>query len=168
MSEGFMMLGERTGNGRSRLVFINQSLATSMSPTPSSVIAYKFANHFTTISQTRLLMDSPIAAPFSAQEHLDDNKVHILLAASGSVASIKLPNIAEALCRHRTVSIRIIVTQSAEQFLTGQSSEQPTLDSIRQIDGVDGIYRDEDEWSTPWTRGEPILHIELRKVRFYA
>lgn len=104
------------------------------------------------------------AVPFSAQQHLkDNNTVHVLLAATGSVATIKLPNIAEALCRHKGVSVRIIITESAEKFLEGQSSEQPVLDSLRQISGVDGIYRDKDEWSTPWTRGESILHIELRK-----
>lgn len=28
---------------------------------------------------------------------------------------------------------------------------------------VDGIYLDRDEWLVPWTRGAPILHIELRR-----
>ncbi|KAJ5099231.1 hypothetical protein N7532_006232 [Penicillium argentinense] len=108
-------------------------------------------------------MDSHVETPFSAQEHLQDNKIHILLAASGSVATIKIPNIAEALGRHPDVSIRIIVTDSAERFLAAQSSEQPLLDSLRNTPGVDGIYRDSDEWSRPWIRGAPILHIELRK-----
>ncbi|KKK16574.1 hypothetical protein ARAM_003090 [Aspergillus rambellii] len=101
--------------------------------------------------------------PFSAKEHQDDGKVHIILAASGSVATIKLPNIAEALGRHPNVSIRIIVTQSAEKFLVGQSREQPQLEKLREILGVDAIYRDEDEWKNTWTRGASILHIELRK-----
>ncbi|CAL5874158.1 uncharacterized protein PFLUO_LOCUS8446 [Penicillium psychrofluorescens] len=107
-------------------------------------------------------MDSQ-STSLTAQQCLDDGKIHILLAASGSVATIKLPNIAEALCRHANVSVRIIITESAEHFLLGQSAEQPALDSLRQIDGVDGIYRNEDEWTTPWQRGNPILHIELRK-----
>lgn len=100
---------------------------------------------------------------FSAQPYLHDNRTHILLAASGSVATIKLPNIAEALCRHENVSVRIVITECAEKFMVGQSSEQPALESLRSIDGVDGIYRDADEWTTPWTRGASILHIELRK-----
>lgn len=113
-----------------------------------------------------LLMEatqSLTSAPFSAQEHLHDNKFHILLAASGSVATIKLPSIAEALGRHANVSIRIVVTASAARFLAGQSAEQPWLESLHRTRGVDGIYQDEDEWKTPWTRGQPILHIELRK-----
>ncbi|KAJ5655606.1 hypothetical protein N7507_007556 [Penicillium longicatenatum] len=100
---------------------------------------------------------------FSAKEYRDDQKLHVLLAATGSVATIKLPNIAEALCRHPSISLRIIVTQSAEKFLGGQSLEQPILDSLRQINGVDAVYRDDDEWAAPWTRGANILHIELRK-----
>ncbi|GJP87902.1 hypothetical protein AnigIFM56816_008865 [Aspergillus niger] len=102
-------------------------------------------------------------APFHAQHYLGDNKIHVLLAASGSVATIKLPNIAEALSRHSNISIRIIVTKSAAEFLKGQSHEQPLLESLLELPGVDAIYRDEDEWRHPWTRGEPILHIELRK-----
>ncbi|CAI7582488.1 unnamed protein product [Penicillium pancosmium] len=108
-------------------------------------------------------MDPHSEPPFSAQEHRQDNKIHILLAASGSVATIKIPNIAEALGSHPNVSIRIIVTDSAERFLTAQSAEQPLLDSLRNAPGVDGIYRDSDEWARPWVRGAPILHIELRK-----
>ncbi|RAL16557.1 putative flavoprotein [Aspergillus homomorphus CBS 101889] len=101
--------------------------------------------------------------PFSAQTHLHDQKTHIILAASGSVATIKLPNIARALGGHSNVSIRIVITKSAERFLEGQSPEQPSLEALRATPGVDGIYRDEDEWGSPWVRGEPILHIELRK-----
>ncbi|KAJ5653482.1 hypothetical protein N7490_000485 [Penicillium lividum] len=88
------------------------------------------------------------SASFSAKQYRDDEKLHVVLAATGSVATIKLPNIAEALCRHPSIS----------------SLEQPILDGLRQIKGVDAVYRDDDEWGTPWTRGANILHIELRKV----
>ncbi|KAH8428884.1 putative flavoprotein [Aspergillus melleus] len=104
-----------------------------------------------------------VPIPFSAEQCSQDGKIHILLAASGSVATIKLPCIAERLGRHRNVSIRIILTESAAKFLMGQSPEQPPLETLRQIPGVDAIYQDHDEWKNPWTRGMPILHIELRK-----
>ncbi|CAI7641934.1 unnamed protein product [Penicillium glandicola] len=104
-------------------------------------------------------MDSQISPePFIAQQHTND-KVHVLLAA----ATIKLPDIAEALCRNKNISVRILVTEPAEKFLVGQRSEEAVLDTLLQIDGVDAIYRDEDEWSPSWTRGGPVLHIELRK-----
>lgn len=98
-----------------------------------------------------------------ASEHANDNKKHLLLAASGSVASIKLPNIVKELSRYPDLSIRIIVTKAAENFLAGQSTEQPLLESLYQAKNVDGIYRDEDEWDKPWVRGGGILHIELRR-----
>ena len=102
------------------------------------------------------------STPFVAADHSNDGKKHLLLAASGSVATIKLPLIVNTLSRHgNKLSIRIIVTKSAQNFLTGQSAEQPVLESLK--DTVDGIYTDEDEWEKPWVRGGGILHIELRR-----
>lgn len=100
---------------------------------------------------------------FAAEEFAHDNKHHILLAASGSVATIKLPLIAETLARHSNVAIRIVLTQSASQFLRGQSQEQPHLLALQRISAVEAIYHDEDEWKKPWVRGDKILHIELRR-----
>ncbi|KAH7025806.1 flavoprotein-domain-containing protein [Microdochium trichocladiopsis] len=111
---------------------------------------------------------------------LSDNKVHLLLAASGSVATIKLPLIVKTLSErysqpaqgsssqqqdsaHGGLSIRILLTPSAARFLDGQSAEQPRLQSLLDIPGVDGIHLDEDEWREPWKRGNAILHIELRR-----
>jgi len=101
---------------------------------------------------------------FSAASYADDGKHHILLAASGSVATIKIPQIATALSRHHpNLSIRIVLTRSAQEFLQGQSAEQPSLKSLLDLPAVDGIYHDEDEWSKPWVRSDKILHIELRR-----
>ena len=106
---------------------------------------------------------STVSTPFVASEHANDNKKHLLLAASGSVATIKLPNIIRELSRYPDLSIRILVTRAAENFLAGQSAEQPPINLLRKIGNVDGIYRDEDEWDKPWVRGGGILHIELRR-----
>ncbi|MCJ1255564.1 hypothetical protein MMC24_003380 [Lignoscripta atroalba] len=103
------------------------------------------------------------STPFVAAEHVHDGKRHLLLAASGSVATIKIPNIVRALEAHRDLSIRILFTKSAEKFLKGQSAEQPVLESLGKTGNVHGIYHDEDEWERPWTRGGGILHIELRR-----
>ncbi|KAH0844545.1 hypothetical protein AYO21_08565 [Fonsecaea monophora] len=100
---------------------------------------------------------------FSAAAYENDGKHHILLSASGSVAAIKIPLIARSLGSHPNVSIRIVLTESAEQFLQGQSAEQPPLRSLLDCPGVDGVYHEEDEWSKPWVRGDKILHIELRR-----
>jgi phosphopantothenoylcysteine decarboxylase len=103
-------------------------------------------------------------AAFDSSLYLNDSKAHCLLAASGSVATIKLPPVIQALSFYSTrLSIRIILTSSAARFLAGQSSEQPSLDELSRMPNVDGIYLDADEWAIPWTRGAKILHIELRR-----
>lgn len=94
---------------------------------------------------------------------LDDEKKHLLLCATGSVATIKIPNIVHALSNHTDLSIRIVFTEAAKNFLRGQSAEQPSIQDIGSMPNVDGIYYDEDEWSEPWVRGNKILHIELRR-----
>lgn len=104
---------------------------------------------------------SPLA--FLASDYASDGKKHLLLAASGSVATIKLPRMAEALSRHTNLSIRIVLTKAAENFLAGQSDEQPTLQYLQSIPNIDGVFVDQDEWTEPWTRGAGILHIELRR-----
>lgn len=117
-------------------------------------------------AKTPMAMSTPALAksqPLVARDHIKDNKYHLLLAASGSVATIKIPSIVQALSKHKFLSIRIILTESAAKFLQGQSDEQPSLEHLAKYPNVDAIYQDEDEWKTPWVRGAPILHIELRR-----
>lgn len=94
---------------------------------------------------------------------LNDQKHHLLLAASGSVAIVKLVSIINALRSHTNLSIRIILTQSARRFFQGQSGELPILATLEALPNVDAIYQDEDEWHEPWTRESDILHIQLRR-----
>ena len=118
----------------------------------------------TTINPRPLLgQPSSFSSPFVASEHAGDNRKHLLLASSGSVATIKLPNIVKELSRYNDLSVRIVLTKAAENFLAGQSAEQPLLQSLYSVKNVDGVYRDEDEWDKPWVRGGSILHIELRR-----
>lgn len=98
-----------------------------------------------------------------ASDHHSDAKHHLLLAATGSVATIKIPLILRSLSHHPNLSIRLILSESARQFLQGQSPEQPSISEIAKTPNLDGIYFDEDEWSKPWVRGDSILHIELRR-----
>ena len=90
-------------------------------------------------------------------------KTRLLIACSGSVATIKLPNMLQAFARYPNLSVRVVLTPSAARFLDGQSAEQPGLLQIRRMPNVDAIYRDEDEWAVPWVRSASILHIELRR-----
>jgi phosphopantothenoylcysteine decarboxylase len=104
-----------------------------------------------------------LTTPFSASAHLNDGKKHLLLAASGSVATIKIPNIVQSLSQHPNLSIIILLTQSATNFLAGQSAEQPPLHSLLDVNNVDHILLDQEEWEHPWIRGSGVLHIELRR-----
>ncbi|CAK7224605.1 hypothetical protein SCUCBS95973_005574 [Sporothrix curviconia] len=109
--------------------------------------------------------DRPSAAGDVAAA-LHDGKIHLLLAASGSVATIKLPLIAASFSRVPNLSIRVILTPHAAEFLQGQAGEQPRFDSaaLAGLPNVDAVYvGDADEWHPRWTRGAPILHIELRR-----
>lgn len=104
---------------------------------------------------------SPAACVAASQA---DGKQHLLLAASGSVATIKLPEIISALASRERLSIRVVLTKSATHFLAGQAAEQPSLAALSSLPNVDGLYVDDDEWTSPgWTRGASILHIELRR-----
>ncbi|KAK7404108.1 hypothetical protein QQX98_010124 [Neonectria punicea] len=102
-------------------------------------------------------------SPEALEQSRNDNKRHVLLAASGSVATIKLVQIIEGLSKHDNISIRVILTGSAVHFLAGQSREQPTVSAVNYMPNVDAVYTDASEWATPWKRGAPILHINLRK-----
>jgi len=96
-----------------------------------------------------------------------DGKQHLLLACTGSVATIKLKSIILGLAKHDNLSIRVVLTASAAHFLSGEADEQPTIAEVRQLPNVDGVYLDEDEWGPqPWRRGANILHIELRRCKW--
>lgn len=71
--------------------------------------------------------------------------------------------IISSFSNHPNLSIRVILTKAAAQFLAGQSPEQPAVATLALLANVDGVYLDEDEWTHPWTRDANILHIELRR-----
>ena len=74
----------------------------------------------------------------------------LLLAATGSVAAVKVPLLVSALVS-AGVDVRLVVTKSACHFL---DLEQLTRQDVR-------ILTDADEWT--WrAMGDPVLHIELR------
>ncbi|RKF84385.1 putative phosphopantothenoylcysteine decarboxylase, partial [Golovinomyces cichoracearum] len=101
--------------------------------------------------------------PFLAAEYASDNKKHLLLCASGSVATIKIPDILQSLSKYNNLSIRLIFTKAATSFLSSLKSDTSNIEMLTLIRNVDGIFFDDDEWMNPWKRGDPILHIELRR-----
>ncbi|XP_049807480.1 phosphopantothenoylcysteine decarboxylase [Schistocerca nitens] len=81
-----------------------------------------------------------------------EQKKRILIGCTGSVATIKLPNLVAFLNQKYDLDIRIIVTNHAQHFY-----------SPKDIPSSISVYTDDDEWSMWSRRGDPVLHIELAK-----
>ncbi|KAL9710933.1 hypothetical protein Ac2012v2_005473 [Leucoagaricus gongylophorus] len=75
---------------------------------------------------------------------------HVLLITTGSVASIKAPQIVHELLEYENVKIEVVSTQSSLMFFKRGDIESQ---------GVH-IWIDEDEWSDSYKIGDPILHID--------
>ncbi|KAL1516874.1 hypothetical protein ABEB36_000712 [Hypothenemus hampei] len=81
--------------------------------------------------------------------------VNVLLACTGSVATIKLPELVEKLFeefKHKNMSlkIRVITSEKAKHFF-----------NVRKLQEDIDVFSDEDEWNAWTKRGDPVLHIEL-------
>uniref|UniRef100_A0A1I8EUE0 Flavoprotein n=2 Tax=Wuchereria bancrofti TaxID=6293 RepID=A0A1I8EUE0_WUCBA len=80
-------------------------------------------------------------------------KFHLLIGITGSVASIKLSELITELRKNspeEKLVIRIVATDAARTFIDESGFDIP-------------IYNDMDEWNMWKKRGDPVLHIELRK-----
>lgn len=129
----------------------------------------------------------PISRPPTAERPL-----HVVLASTGSVASVKIPLIVEELLRYPDVRVQIIATDSSLHFyernvisqLDATYSPVPTLPlepytvaslaaenlSASRLAPHPGtplprahLWTNADEWSSFKRIGDPILHIELRR-----
>ncbi|PAA92490.1 hypothetical protein BOX15_Mlig019526g2, partial [Macrostomum lignano] len=80
-------------------------------------------------------------------------KRRVLLGCTGSVASIKVPQMCQGLL-DRGLDVAVVCTQSAEHFLARADRSMP--------EGVTRVWRDSDEWSSWQARGDPVVHIDLR------
>jgi len=84
----------------------------------------------------------------------DDAKFHILVAATGSVASVKIPLIVKSLLTCKNVEVQVITTKTGLKFFDA--------DKLRTQLGVK-VWEDEDEWVYWHEVSDPVLHIELRR-----
>ena len=82
----------------------------------------------------------------------------VLICSTGSVAAIKIPEILNAIKDQfkANVELTFVPTAKALHFLHGFNKEKETELGIK-------IYKDDDEWTSWNERGDPVLHIELRK-----
>jgi len=79
--------------------------------------------------------------------------VNILVGCTGSVATIKLPNLLENLFRLAgQINVRVVVTEHAKHFFNDKDIPMDAQ-----------LFIDSDEWAVWNKRGDPVLHIELSK-----
>ena len=84
---------------------------------------------------------------------------NVLLGVTGSVAAIYMPQLYDDL-RRAGHDVKIVATRSALYFFDAASIE-PTTEKNRNKNVV---ILDEDEWpGERYERGDPVLHIELRR-----
>lgn len=73
----------------------------------------------------------------------------ILVGCTGSVAAIKIDELVNRL-QEKSNEVQVVTTEHAKHFF--------------KTDPVDyRIWTDQDEWQLWKSRGDPVLHIELRK-----
>lgn len=81
-------------------------------------------------------------------------ELKIVLGVTASVAAIKTASIIECLkSKINNCQVAVIPTERALHFLP------PNLHELH----ADKIHLDEEEWKSWQARGDPVLHIELRK-----
>ncbi|WFD02395.1 phosphopantothenoylcysteine decarboxylase [Malassezia obtusa] len=125
-------------------------------------------------------MYAPLRAPPTPER-----PVHVVLACTGSVASVKVALIAQELLKYRHVQLHIVATRDALHFvdrdaiyaLGGTDYSVHDLAALnkaaeRAAQGEDialppsprvRLWTDDEEWGAWRTLGDPVLHIELRR-----
>ncbi|KAF9397511.1 hypothetical protein BGX21_008795 [Mortierella sp. AD011] len=78
-------------------------------------------------------------------------KKHILIGATGSVASIKIPIIVATLLEEigHLVEVKVVATNSALHFFNPSD--------VRAV-----VLTDKDEWNEWKKMSDPVMHIDLR------
>lgn len=98
----------------------------------------------------------PYGRPFVAADHRPtdaDGRFRVVLISSGSVASVKIPNIVNKLKTSPNVDVQVVATKASLHFFDKAAVER---EGTR-------VWEDADEWSDWKKIGDPILHIELRR-----
>lgn len=106
------------------------------------------------------------ASPYRFPEAQEKLKFHLLLACTGSIATVKLPLILEDLAHcSKLIAIHVVFTPSAINFIPEEYRTPNIVDGLRNKFPtiVERVWTDEDEW-VQWKKiGDQVLHIELRK-----
>eukprot|EP01039_Chlorochromonas_danica_P003155 gene3156-3455_t len=103
---------------------------------------------------------------FPSKESGDSNqpvKKNCLLGCSGSVATLKIPELAVELMK-RDYNVLIVCSGKAYFFLEKAQAYNPSIwEEFQAMGGFDVLLQDADEWAMWEKLGNAVLHIELRK-----
>lgn len=104
----------------------------------------------------------------SKNEEIDDLKVktkkRILIGCSGSVATVKLPELVTELIK-KEFEVKVILTRNSFFFFERSKdyNNEKWIEFERLFDPKTHLYVDENEWESWNVIGDPIPHIELRR-----
>ena len=89
-------------------------------------------------------------------------KPRLLIGCSGSVASVKIPDLVSELSDR--FDVLVVATKNSLHFLSKSKEYNPEAwDRFEKVGGNSLVLVDEDEWRS-WNKlGDPVVHIELRK-----
>lgn len=100
---------------------------------------------------------------------IKERPIRILICATGSVATIKVPEIIHMFGTKDSdlFDIRVCFTNSALHFCPLDSLESSISEISKQkTNGKEvkyKVYTDKDEWIAWQKRGDPVTHVELKK-----
>jgi len=94
----------------------------------------------------------------------------VILGASGSVATVKIPEIVSKIISHG-LRVDLVLTKSADFFLGVQYKKGNAMTSLKALQSLKTrtgcrmlrIWRDIDEWKDYGKVGDPVVHIDLVK-----
>lgn len=90
--------------------------------------------------------------------------LHVLLCCSGSVATLKIPELITKIVALGRIKIRVVCSSKAAYHFLERSKTYNLhyYNEFIKLGGYDLIIDEYDEWA--WNQiGDPVLHIELRK-----
>jgi phosphopantothenoylcysteine decarboxylase len=88
--------------------------------------------------------------------------LRVLLLVTGSVAAIKVPQLVHALQQHG-FDVKIAATNAGMHFLTSSAAAAELAGNEKVWAVIQSAQTDKDEWSAWRKRGDPVLHIDLRR-----
>jgi phosphopantothenoylcysteine decarboxylase len=100
----------------------------------------------------------------SCAEANEGRAPRVLICASGSVATVKVPEIV-TLCA-QFAEVRVVCTKSAMHFLNmAHSYNANTWNAFQSLRHRALVYTDQDEWDAYAKVGvDPVVHIEVRYI----